>query len=712
MLLRELTMPLDTIKGIGPVAVKVLAKRGIDRVQALLCHYPRTWEDRSCYRPLKDFRLAPVCTVVRILARDWFFNSRTGKQDLKVYVEDQGSRAVLVCYNQPFMERLLVVGAYYWLWGTFQYKFGELQSSSFEVEALPAGTPPPSLDTGAPLGKLILSRNFGRILPVYPLSEGLTQGKVRRFMEQALDQYPSLEDEVPAHLLKQRHLLPKAQALRALHFPPSLAVLEQARKTLIYEELFSLELLIAQRALARRTLVREDALPNQEPLQDGSPIAGDPGSWVPLQRRLLECLPFRLTPGQEAVMRTINQEMDGPYPMARLLQGDVGSGKTLVSLLAALRGVERSGQTALMAPTELLARQHGETAARLLEPLGVRCGFLSGNLKAQGRTQTLKRLSAGELDLVVGTHALFSKDVQYKSLRLVIIDEQHRFGVLQRQAIMDKGEQPDLLMMSATPIPRTLALTIFGDLDISVIRDLPPGRKPVITHLTRESNETKVYDFVRKELSAGRQAYFVYPLIEADDRSSLKAAQSMAARLSGEVFPQHTVALIHGKLDEDTKRRTMEAFRTGEVRVLVATSVVEVGVDVPNASCMVIEQAERFGLAALHQLRGRVGRGEVQSYCFLIYSDATPSGTSDSALTDQGKARLKVMLESTDGFVIAEEDLKLRGPGHITGTEQAGFLALGIADPLRDTVLLEQARTDAFATTYRGGDVALDGPHD
>jgi ATP-dependent DNA helicase RecG len=376
------------------------------------------------------------------------------------------------------------------------------------------------------------------------------------------------------------------------------------------------------------------------------------------------------------------------FSMARLLQGDVGCGKTLVSFLAALCAVDAGGQAAIMAPTELLARQHAENAARLLEPLGLRIAFLTGNIKSAGRKELLRSLALGDIDIIVGTHALFSRDVSYARLRLVVIDEQHRFGVTQRALIMAKGDAPDLLMMSATPIPRTLALTVFGDMDVSVIRDMPPGRKPVTTHLAKESNEGKVYDFVRRELAAGRQAYFVYPLIENGDEADLKDAVSMADRLAAEIFPGVPSALVHSKLEEEEKRQTMEKFRSGEIRILAATSVVEVGVDVPNASCMVVEHAERFGLSALHQLRGRVGRGEAQSYCFLVYSDE---------LTEDGKARLMVMLKNADGFVIAEEDLKLRGPGQIAGLEQSGYLNLGLANPVRDAEQLARARADAFA---------------
>jgi ATP-dependent DNA helicase RecG len=416
----------------------------------------------------------------------------------------------------------------------------------------------------------------------------------------------------------------------------------------------------------------------------------------------------------------INRDIDRGYgdpaaaaQMSRLLQGDVGSGKTLVSFLACLRVADWGGQSAVLAPTELLSRQHAENAAKLLEPVGVTLAFLTGNVKAAGRSALLSALKEGKIDIVIGTHALFSRQVVYRDLKLAVIDEQHRFGVLQRTAIMEKGGNasggavpPHLLMMSATPIPRTLALTVFGDLDISTIRTMPQGRLPIITHLARQGNEQKVYDYVRRELEKGRQAYFVYPLIESSDPDSeqkaaytanLKSAEEMYRRLSQEIYPSYPAALIHSRVEETEQREIMEGFRKGDIRILVATSVVEVGVDVPNATCMVIEHADRFGLSALHQLRGRVGRGTEQSYCFLVYG---------SKLTDEGKARMKVLHEHTDGFLIAEEDLKLRGPGEIGGTssartgsagiQQSGYLTLSIADPVRDTKLLDQARSDAF----------------
>jgi ATP-dependent DNA helicase RecG len=679
MFLRELSAGTGELRGAGPAAVKALAKLGITNIGGLLCHYPRDWEDRSRRVPIKEWnRGYSVCTTAKVLAHEWFGAGRM--KTLKIYVEDESARASLICFNRDFLAGQLPVGIHCRLWGHFTYKYGEIQASAFEAE--------PVTWEGLPEGGLT---GLGGIIPVYPLTAGLGQKALRRLVRRALDQYSqNLEDEIPSFIRERDKLLSKADALRGIHFPSSMEELALARKTLIYEELFYLEVMVGRRTIERRAGSRE--------IRDKG--AGD---LSPLQRRLIERLPFALTPGQLEAVRDINRDMvpalPANAPMARLLQGDVGSGKTLVSFLACLRAIEGSpgderGQACLMAPTELLARQHAENAARLLEPLGVRIAFLTGNLKAAGRSLLLKALAAGEIDMAAGTHALFSAGVAYRNLRLVVVDEQHRFGVIQRQAIMAKGERPGLLMMSATPIPRTLALTVFGDLDVSVIRDMPPGRKTVRTHIAKQSNEGKVYDFVRKELFAGHQAYFVYPLIENDESGSLKDVTSMAARLAKEIFPSFPAALIHSRMEDEEKRKIMEAFRKGEIRVLAATSVVEVGVDVSNATCMVIEHAERFGLSSLHQLRGRVGRGPDQAYCFLVFSEGGPG---EGGLTEDGKQRLKIMLENTDGFVIAEEDLKLRGPGRIAGLEQSGYLSLGIADPLRDGEALVRARADAFA---------------
>ncbi|MDR1100039.1 MAG: DEAD/DEAH box helicase, partial [Treponema sp.] len=464
MFLRELTGPVSEVRGAGPAAVRALAGAGIHTVAALLCYYPRTWEDRSRLTPIREFRRAPVNTLIRVIAHDWIGFGRM--RTLKVHIEDESGRAVLVCFNRPFLEKQLIAGNRYRLWGRFVYKYGEIQSSSFDFEALDAGDPA-EVESGGPLSGTGKAGRFGRILPVYPLSGGLKQAWLRRLTGAALEQYAqALDDELPPEIIRREGLFPKAQALRFIHFPPAMADLDRARKTLIQEELFYLEVIVGRRALERKKNA------GSQPPQS----AASRSSVSPLQARLLERLPFSLTPGQTEAVAEINRDMDSPYPMARLLQGDVGSGKTLVAFLAALRAVDRGagsggqeqgavrGQAAIMAPTELLARQHAENAARLLEPLGIRPCFLTGNIRAAGRKALLKNLSTGDIDIVIGTHALFSRDVVYNNLRFVVVDEQHRFGVTQRSLIMAKGQSsrmspgtPDLLMMSATPIPRTLA---------------------------------------------------------------------------------------------------------------------------------------------------------------------------------------------------------------------------------------------------------------
>jgi ATP-dependent DNA helicase RecG len=678
--LRELTASPDHLKGVGDSAVGTLAKAGVFSIADLLSKYPKAWEDRSIHIPLKEFNKHDnVCTVVKVLSHDWIGYGRN--RTLKAHIKDESARAVLVCFNRPFLEYKLTIGASFRLWGHFTHKYGEIQSSTFEIEALDSAV-------------------FGNILPKY---QNLKLNNLyRKCIKEALSQYGThVENELPDYLVEKHKLLQKADALRAIHFPSSIEELETAKKTLIYEELLFLELMVAKRSLARKS--RSATRSGADKKTDSVPPYSE------LQKRLRDRLPFKLTGGQTAAIDEINRDIDGDFAAARLLQGDVGSGKTLVSFMAALRAVDCGGQAAIMAPTELLARQHAENAALLLEPLGVNVAFLTGNIKTTGRNNLLKALASGKVDMVVGTHALFSRGVAYKNLSLVVIDEQHRFGVTQRKAIMAKGDNPDLLMMSATPIPRTLTFTLFGDMDISVMHDMPPGRKRIITHLAKESNEKKVYDFVGRELANGSQAYFVYPLIETNEDMDLKDAESMLQHLSKDVFPSYRCALIHSKLDEELKRGIMDMFRKGEVKILVATSVVEVGVDVPNATAMVIEHAERFGLSALHQLRGRVGRGDKQSYCFLIFSDQDvssdqlnirPELLTQDERTMAGK-RLMTMLENDDGFVIAEKDLLFRGGGQIAGTEQSGFAKNGIADPIRDVEALKSAREDAFSMLER-----------
>lgn len=705
MLIGEIQTPVSNLYGAGKTTVEQLNRLGVSTVGDLLRLWPRAWEDRSRYNTLSEWNTFHKLNVpVRVMDQQWFGYGRM--KTLKLVVCDsEGTRGELACFNRPFLEKSFPEGTKALVYGSFSVKYGAIQSSSFDIE---------QYDTAE-----------RRVLPVYPLTQGLTQTKLRKLIEQALNSYArGIDSELPAEVLNKYGYPDKRTVLFAMHRPASMQEAENARTALIFEEFFLYEAAVGMRALERRgvlprtpgakgqggvfpaqtangdgqaagdgqaTAVQAGASEDTAQLAAAQPSAALQYTYSPLQKELILRLPFTLTADQQAVTAEINADLDGTAPAARLIQGDVGSGKTLVAFLACLKVIEGGGQAALMAPTELLARQHADNAAKLLEPLGVRLAFLTGNLKAAGRSQLLQQLAAGNIDLIIGTHALFSAQTLYKNLRMVVIDEQHRFGVLQRSAIIQKGidsgkKAPHFLMMSATPIPRTLALSMFGDLDISVIKTMPPGRKPVITYVAPESKAEKVYYFIGQDILAGKQAYFVYPIIEDSETLSLKSAEDMFAELSRD-FPHHRLALLHSKVPEDEARAIMQEFRAGAIHILVATSVIEVGVDVPNATCMVIEHADRFGLSALHQLRGRIGRGSEQSYCFLLYG---------KNITETGMARLKVMASTTDGFVIAEEDLKLRGPGDIGGIEQSGYCGFELADPIRDFALLEKARIAAF----------------
>lgn len=672
MLLGEVNHSVTKLRGVGPGIAAQMASLGILSVKDLLLHVPRDYEDRSTPVPLQDWKQGPVNTVAEVVAHDYFGFGR--KETLKVHITDGTARGVLVCFNRNFLKNVLIPGKKYRLFGQFSYRYGELQSTLFEaepyVEPHSDGSPDPG--PGMVSGpKAAAEGKFGRILPIYPLSGKLNQGILRKALREALEGYARhIEDELPPTIRDHYGFPEKNEALRQLHFPDSFEHLARARHALAYEELFYFQILVARRARLRNMSTRKPGV---------LPTA--------LQKRCLSSLPFHLTPDQKNTLTEIRQDLNNVKPMGRLLQGDVGSGKTMVAFLSALPVIEEGFQVAFLAPTELLARQHAENAARFLEPLGIRLAFLSGSVGRQARKPLIDALRNGSIDLVIGTHALFTGDVGFKNLRYVIIDEQHKFGVEQRGILVEKGNSPDLLLMTATPIPRTLTLTFFGDLEVSSLRSMPPGRKPVITHLARHGNEQKVYTAVRRELERGHQAYFVYPRISNTGKSDLKDTESMVDYLQTRVFPDFRLAMIHSRVPEDDKIRIMDEFARGEIQVLVSTSVVEVGVDVANATCMVIEHAERFGLSGLHQLRGRVGRSTLQSYAFLVYSEG---------LSEEGKQRLMVMKKTGDGFKISEEDLKLRGPGEMTGTRQSGAMRLRFADITEDLGLLEQARKDAF----------------
>ena len=722
MHISELNNSISSLPGIGAAKQALFARLNIFTIADLLQFYPRAYEDRTQKITIGGAiqnQTGKIHTVAQIVAHDWFGYGRM--KTLKLIASDGTGTVELVAFGRAFLEKTHPVGQIVALSAKCEVKYGKFQSTNFDIAKITdGGNLAAFADVAVP---------DSRVFPIYPLTEGLTSKIITKTMTAAFNQFSlGLENDLPPEIIEKRHLLPKRDALRAIHFPETLAEAVDARNTLVFEELFLFQKTLAERALAHRGKLPEIEADSSGSEQRQVTEEEFAASLSTKQKDLLSRLPYTLTADQKSVITLMNEDIDRNYgfgadknarfSMRTLLQGDVGSGKTLVSFFAALRVIDYGGQVALMAPTELLARQHAENAARQLEAVGVSVAYLTGNIKSKGRDNLLAALKKGEINLVIGTHALFSKNVRYHDLALAIIDEQHRFGVMQRSAILDKGRtsvaatdkfaqppfrEPNLLMMSATPIPQTLALTMFGDLDVRTIRTMPQGRKPVVTYLTKAGNEQNAYEAVRKELAAGHQSYFVYPAIEgnldSDDdgefgtdgfgkqKSPLKSAEESFAFLQNQVYPNFKCALIHSKVDEETQNQILEDFRANKIQVLVATTVVEVGVDVPNATCMVIEQADRFGLAALHQLRGRVGRGNAQSYCFLIYR---------ANITENGIERMKALHETTDGFKIAEEDLRLRGPGEITGTAQSGDLAFKIADVSRDAKIMQEARAEAF----------------
>ena len=530
--------------------------------------------------------------------------------------------------------------------------------------------------------------NFGRILPVYPLTEGLHQKSLRKIMKEIVECYATqVIEAIPAEVVKRQELLPLDQALCQVHFPESdadLRMLEQAaspgHRTLVFDDFFYLELGMA---LKRRGIALEEGIAFKVTHR--------------YTREIVRLLPFQLTAAQRRVLSEIKEDLIAPHPMHRLVQGDVGSGKTIVALMAALVAVENDYQVAIMAPTELLAEQHYLTIHGWCEQVGVKAVLVtSASLRGKKGAEPLAEISEGRAQIVIGTHAVIQERVEFHRLGLGIIDEQHRFGVLQRGLLKKKGRNPDILVMTATPIPRTLAMTVFGDLSLSVIDELPPGRTPIETIIRSETQREQVYRLIRDEIAAGRQAYVVYPLVEESEKSELKAATQMEEQLRREVFPDLRIGLLHGRLKPEEKEAVMRSFKEREMDILVATTVIEVGIDVPNATIMLVEHAERFGLSQLHQLRGRVGRGSARSRCILL---AGPKRT------EEARRRLQVMVETGDGFLIAEADLKIRGPGDFLGVRQAGLPDFRVGNILRDGRILEEARKEAFSLVEAHSDL-------
>ena len=686
----ELSTPVKYVKGVGPRVADLLAGKGIYTVGDLLHYLPFRYEDRLNPRGISELRTGEMATIVAEVRNSMLL--RTRSMPIFQLTVGQG-RARLRClwFRGTYLQDKFTPGQLIALYGKVEQdqRSRELQLVQPQFEILG--------DPAAPDGaekKAAESLEIGRIVPIYEATGRLTSRWFRRIIHTALENLnPSLPDPLPAAVRGHLGLVSPHSALWGVHWPEPGESLEQlqtfrtpAHVRLVFDELFFVELGLE---LKRR----------QQRAQTGVAFNLDDRARASIKK----ILPFHPTPAQKRVLKEIAADMEKPYPMRRLLQGDVGSGKTIVAFEAAIIAIENGYQVALMAPTEILAQQHFFSARRILEPAGYRIVLLTGSLEADRKRETRRHIAQGNAQLIIGTHALLEERVEFHNLGLVIVDEQHRFGVLQRLKLMRKsadlesnegesarlekaGPEPDVLVMTATPIPRTLALTLYGDLDLSVLDELPPGRTPIVTKLVSDDRSSEVWEFVRKQVAAGHQVYVVYPVIAENEESELKAAIKMYRELSGAIFKTLKVGLLHGRLDADLKDQVMRMFQKGELQILVATTVIEVGVDVANATVMVIEHAERFGLAQLHQLRGRIGRGGAKSFCILMTA---------GKVTEEAQRRLDAMVRTNDGFKIAELDLELRGPGEFFGTRQAGLPSFRVANIIRDAHLLEIAKREA-----------------
>ena len=650
-----LATPAKFLKGVGPVRAEALKRLGVFTAGELLFHIPHRYEDASTVSSIASLETGMDATVIGRVISKGVIPTRKGLRIFQAVVKDETGVIEVSWPGQPFLDRSISKGDVLLLTGTVRFFHGrQLQPREF-----------------VNLGDDSEGTESGRVLAVYPATEGLSFKVIRGLIDAHLDGLLGLVEEyLPPSVLEVADVPTLADALRKVHRPQTLAEAYEGRSRIAFEELFFVHLLRRRAHVLAREKREGIAFENRRDLTS----------------RLKQALPFPLTGAQTRAVREIVIDMVSPHRMHRLLQGDVGSGKTIVALFASLLAIENGYQAAIMAPTELLAEQHARTITRLLEPLGVSPVLVTGSLSARERREAETRLQSDEPVLVIGTHALVQERTKFKRLGFVAVDEQHRFGVEQRKALGAKGERPDILLLSATPIPRSLALTLYGDLDVSVLDERPPGRLPITTALRPEAARERVLQFIDREVEKGRQAYVVYPVIDESEKTDMKAATTMHAALASGPFASRRVALLHGRIPADERDAIMRRFRDGEIDVLVATTVIEVGIDVANATVMLVEHPERFGLSQLHQLRGRVGRGAEASYCILL-GDVSPEAAE----------RLLVFVGTEDGFEIARADLRLRGMGDLFGERQSGVATFRVADPLRDERLSEAAHEAASA---------------
>jgi ATP-dependent DNA helicase RecG len=663
--LRKLVLDVQYIKGVGPKVSALLGRKGLKNVEDMLYFLPRRYEDRRRIQPISAVAVGARETVTGTIT-DVIVRRYRSRRVLEVTVGDTTGLITAKWFqgNFSYLARRFKAGQQVILTGEVKvFLYGkEMLHPDYEI-----------LDEAD--DELI---HFKRIVPIYSETEGLHQKHIRRIMMRVVQEYAHcVSSPIPGEICRRNRLVDIGYAIRNVHFPDHDQDIESlndlrspARRRLVFDEFFFFELGMA---LRRAGQVFEQGI--------AFPTGG------PLVKKFYDILPFELTGAQKRVVGEIETDMARPHPMHRLLQGDVGSGKTVVSMTTMVTACDAGYQAAIMAPTEILAAQHFNNIRKWAEELGIRAALLTGNMRAAERKEIGAGVEAGEIGIVVGTHALIQEGVSFKNLGFVVIDEQHRFGVIQRAALREKGLNPDVLVMTATPIPRTLAMTVYGDLDLSVIDEMPPGKKPIKTKVFYEKSREKVYDIIRKEVEKGNQAFIVYPLVEESEALDLKDATSMAAHLRKDIFPDLRVGLIHGRMKGAEKDAVMADFKGRALDILVSTTVIEVGIDIPTASLMVVEHAERFGLSQLHQLRGRVGRSDLDSYCALV---ARHQGSMDA------RKRLRVMEQTNDGFRIAEEDLLIRGPGEFMGTKQSGLPDFRVASILRDAATLNEARREAF----------------